>query len=363
MVRAFKIIFGLFVVAGLALAGVFGTEYLLSTQSSASQPSQEQQQRATLVGLTSPEQREFATEVSAVGTIMPVRNVDISPSVSGRVTEVAAESGAEVQEGDLLLQLDAREQRAALRSAEATLSEARQNLDRIEQLADANTAAEQQLEQARAAFARAEGEVMAAEAALEDRALTAPFDGTLGFVDTDPGAYVTPSTVVTRLSDLSVMQVDLSLPERYFRRVSPGQTVELTVPAYPDETFSGEVIVRDSAVASGSRSFDVRAEVSNADRRLVGGMFAQTRVVFDTYEGLAVPDDAIISEGARTFVYTVSEGQAKRRTVALGGSAGSLTEVTDGLETGDRVVVTGWDNLRDGAPVEVSEDVTREGLE
>ncbi|SFD83824.1 efflux RND transporter periplasmic adaptor subunit [Roseivivax sediminis] len=363
MKKTLKILGGACAVVALAAAGLFGTEYLLSTESAANQPPQGGEQRATRVGISEPERREFATEVSAVGTIMPVRQVDITPSVAGRVTDVPARSGTAVSEGDVLLRLDDRAQRATLRSAEATLGEAQQNLNRVEELAEANTAAEQQLEQARATFARAEGEVMSARAALEDRTLTAPFDGTLGFVDTDPGAYVTTSSVLTQLSDLSVMQVDLSLPERYFDRVEPGQTVELSVPAYPEATFSGEVTVRGSNVESGSRSFNVRAEVSNADRRLVGGMFAQTRLVFDTYDGLALPDDAIISEGARTFVYTVADGQASRRTVSLGGSAGSLTEVTDGISEGDRVVVTGWNTLRDGAPVEVAEDVAREGLE
>ncbi|ETX15700.1 hypothetical protein OCH239_14475 [Roseivivax halodurans JCM 10272] len=358
-----RILGGTCLVAAFAAAGLFGTEYLLSSESAANQPQQGGQQQATRVGVSEPTRREFATEVSAVGTIMPVRQVDIASSVEGRVTEVAVSSGAEVEQGELLAQLDARAERAALRSAEATLSEAEQNLARIELLNESNTAAEQRLEQARATFARAEGDVMAARAALEDRTVTAPFAGTLGFVDLDAGAYVTPSTTIARLSDLSVVQVDLSLPERYFEQVSPGQRVELTVPAYPDAGFSGTVTVRDSAVAAGSRSFDVRAEISNADRRLVGGMFAQTRVVFGTYDGLAVPDDAIISEGARTFVYTVSDGQAARQTVSLGGSAGSLTEVTEGIEEGDRIVVTGWDNLRDGAPVEVAENVAREGLE
>ncbi|SLN66662.1 Multidrug resistance protein MdtA precursor [Roseivivax jejudonensis] len=363
MSTTLKTLAGVIVVAACAAIGVFGTEYVLSSRGEASQPQGGGEANAVRVGVAQPERRQLESAVSAVGTVMPVRSVEITPSVAGRVVEVPVSSGGEVEEGDLLLQLDARAERAALRSAEATLAEARQNLDRIEQLADANTAAEQQLEQARANFQRAEGDVMAAEADLEDRRITAPFAGTLGFVDIDPGAYLSPSTVVTRLSDLSVVQVDLSLPERYFQQVEPGQTVELRVPAYPDATFDGSVTVRDTSVAQGSRSFDVRAEVDNSDRRLVGGMFAQTRLVFDTYEGLAVPDDAIISEGASTYVYAVSDGTAQRRDVSVGGSAGQLTEVTDGLDPDTQIVVAGWNTLRDGAPVEVAEDVEREGLE
>ncbi len=361
--RLLKIGAGLVVVMALAAAGLFGTEYVLAPEAGAAQDTESGDAAATRVGVASPERRTFENEVSAVGTIAPLREVEIVPAVSGRVTGVAVLSGEAVEAGALLLRLDDRAERAALGNAEATLREARQARDRVEQLADANTAAENQLESARAAFARAEADVAAARATLEDRRVRAPFAGTLGFVDTDPGAFVSSESVIARLSDLSAVKVDFSLPERYFRKVEPGQKLELTVPAYPDATFEGEVTVRDSAVATGSRSFQVRAELSNADRRLVGGMFAHTRLVFDSRAGLAVPDEAIVSEGAQTFVYAVAEGEARRRRVSLGASAGSLTEITDGLAPDDRIVVTGWSTLRDGAPVEIAGDVSREGLE
>lgn len=363
MKKAFKLVAGLCIVVTCAIVGVVGTEYLLSSQSAARTSGSGEAERTVRVGVTRPEQRELQSTVSAVGTIMPLHSVEIIPVTSGRVTEVAMVSGAEVEEGELLLQLDDRAQRAALKRTQATLDEARQNFERVEELAEANTAAEQRLEQARADLARAEAEVMSARAALEDRRIEAPFSGTLGFVDIDPGAYVSPASTVARLSDLSVLHVDLSLPERHFQRVRPGQTVKLVVPAYPGKTLEGKVTVRDNSVAPGSRSFDVRAEIPNTDRRLVGGMFAQTRLVLETYDGLAVPDDAIISEGASTFVYAIENGRAHRTTVSLGGSTGSLTEVTDGLEADEQIVVTGWDTLRDGSPVEIVEDIARGGLE
>ncbi len=368
MRQLFRIAAGAVVVAGLGAAGLFGTEYLLSRPGNAGQSAGNAGGgggggRAARVGVAQPERREIETAVTAVGTIMPSRAVEVTPAVSGRVVAVPVTSGAKVAQGDTLVALDAEAEEAALAGAEASRDEARQNLSRVEQLAQANTAAEQRLEQARAAFARAEAEVMAAWAALDDRKVTAPFAGTLGLIDVDPGAYVSAANPLTMLSDLSVVQVDMALPERYFSRVAPGQRVSLTVPAYPDASFEGLVTVRDSAVSPGSRSFDVRAEIDNSDRRLVGGMFAEARLVFDSYDGLAVPDDAIVSEGPDTFVYVVADGQARRRDVALGGSVGSLTEITEGLEPEARVVVAGWDNLRDGAPVEVAEDMAREGLE
>ncbi len=362
MTRFLKACAGILTIAAFGAAGLFGTEFLLSSSSEASQPRSDGP-RTTRVGVTQPETRPVEDAVTAVGTIMPVREVELRAASAGRVAEVAARAGSTVAEGDLILQLDADSERAALQSAEASLSEARQSFERVEALAASNTAAEARLEEARAAFNRAQSDVTRAEAALADRRIAAPFAGTLGLIDLDPGAWITPETPVARLSDLSVVQVRVALPERYYDRVRPGQTITLSVPAYPDATFEGVVTVRDSAISAESRSFDIRAEIDNPDQRLTGGMFARTRLVFGTDDGLTLPDDAIISEGETTFVYAVEDGQATRREVALGGSLGERTVIRDGLSAGDRIVVTGWDSLRDGAPVEIAEDANDEALQ
>ena len=168
---------------------------------------------------------------------------------------------------------------------------------------------------------------------------------------------------MTRLFDLSSVEVVASLPERYYEMVKPDQTLVVTTPAYPEQDFEGRVTVRASEIDLGSRSFEIRARIDNPDGRLVGGMFANSRLVLDTYQSLAIPDDAIISEGLSTYVYTVEDGTAARTTVEPGTSLGALTEVREGLSKQDRVVVAGWDRLSDGAPVEIDEEFSQEGLE
>ena len=92
-------------------------------------------------------------------------------------------------------------------------------------------------------------------------------------------------------------------------------------------------------------------------------MFASTRLVLDTYEAIAIPDDAIISEGLSTYVYTVQDDTANRTSVETGQSLDDLTEITDGLSIDDRVVVAGWDQLSDGAPVDIGEEIAVEDTE
>jgi membrane fusion protein (multidrug efflux system) len=98
----------------------------------------------------------------------------------------------------------------------------------------------------------------------------------------------------------------------------------------------------------------VRVRLDNPDRLLASGMFVTGELVFDTYRALTLPDDAIISEGDATYVFTVADGRARRTSVEIGQSEDGRTEIADGLERGARVVVTGWDMLSDGAPVTVA---------
>jgi membrane fusion protein, multidrug efflux system len=360
--RISKFVLSFIVVLAFAAGGVFGTRALLTSSEQGSGDDGLARQ-STRVNVTEPQMRSIEEAISTVGTLRPLRSVELVSNAPGRVESVPVSSGQQVEQGALLIQLDDRATRAALVEAEATLSEARQNFQRIEQLTDSNIAAEASLEEARARLSRARAAVMRARADLEDRAITAPFSGTLGVIDIEPGSFVQSGVAVTRLSDLSAVEVSLSLPERYFERVREGQALIVTTPAYPEESFEGRVTLRAPEIDLGSRSVEIRARLDNPEGRLVGGMFASSRLVFETYEGLVIPDDAIISEGLTTYVYTVRDGTARRTEIDIGTSLGALTEVREGLGAEDRVVVAGWDQLSDQAPVEIDEDVAREGLE
>jgi len=351
MTRALKIFASLVFLLVCAFAGVTGTQALLSLQET------EKDLRgagATPVGVASPEKRRIEDVLTATGTIRPIRSVELVPNAPGRVTSVPVSSGQKVEAGDLLVQLDDRAARASLKDAEATLSEARQSYNRIERLAQGNAAAESQLEGARATLLRAEAAKMGASADLEDRAIMAPFAGILGVIDIDEGAYLDGTSPVTRLLDLSTVEVRASLPEQHFDRVEPGQTLQVTTPAYPGETFEGRVTLRAPEIDQWTRNFEIRAEIDNSDARLAGGMFAHVRLLLETYDGIVIPDAAIISEGLESYVYTVADGVATRTDIDPGRSLGELTEVREGMNLDDRVVVAGWDQLSDGSEVDIT---------
>jgi membrane fusion protein (multidrug efflux system) len=351
--RFAKVGAAILLLAAAGAAGLWGTEFLLArTATESESPAREPQ--ATRVTVAAPERREVSDSVSAVGTIHPTRAIELRPLAAGRVTEVFVDSGARVEEGQPILALDARAARAAVAQAEATRDAARQELRRVRELSAENVAAQARLDEAQAAAARAEAELEAARAALEDRRLKAPFAGTLGIVAVDRGGYVDPTTRIAALDDLSAVEVSFALPEARYARISPGQTVRLHSAVYPDRVFTGEIVVRAASVDPATRSFEVRARLDNPGRRLVGGMFAEVEVVLGSGRALTIPEEAVVSEGAATYVFTVEDGTARRTEIETGSSLGPRTEVTRGLREGARVVVTGWDSLSDGAAVSVA---------
>ena len=356
MSRVLKIAGILVVVAVCGAVGFWGTGELLSQEGDAEGESQGGGPRATRVTVAAPEMTTVEDSFAAVGTILPVRSIELRPLAQGRVVEIGVDSGEAVERGDLIFRLDDRAARAALADAEATLRETRAEFERIQELASEDVAAEARLETARGAYRRAQAAVDEATAVLEDRSLTAPFAGVVGIIDMDPGEYVDSATDVSTLDDLSSVQADFALPERYFERAEAGQKVRVTSAIYPGRTFEGEVSVKAPRIDAASRSFAARVRMDNADRLLASGMFVTAELIFQTYEAPTLPDDAIISEGDATYVYIVEDGTARRTEVSVAPAEGGRTEITEGLPDEARVVTTGWDTLSDGAPVEVAED-------
>jgi membrane fusion protein (multidrug efflux system) len=333
--------------------GWFAVEAALAPDDENAQDAPSEATRATVAAL---EARTLRDVARSIGTVLPRRSIEVTPTVAGRVTEVLFAPGERVAENEVLFRLDDAAQRAALAEAEATVRETRDEFSRVEELVARDVQAEATLEAARAAFLRAEARVEAARVALDDRRVTAPFAGVIGLSDLDPGERVDPDTVVATLDDLSEVRIEFPLPERYYDRLRRGQLVVVT-----GDGFAGPVEARVDVVAPRvtpqTQSFDLWAVARNDDRALVGGMLADVEVVFDEREGLTAPEEAILDQGDETYVFVVEDGRARRKPVELGLRQEGRIEVI-GLEPDAAIVVSGLANLSDGDAVEAQGEAT-----
>ena len=348
--RAVKAVLGLVVILAAAGGGLYLTERLLA----ASEPAEAAQGAAAplRVETITPELVTFADAVTAVGTARARQAVDLLPDSSGRITRIAFRPGDRVEAGAVLLELDDRAEQADLKAADATLAEAVAAFDRQQSLNRTGSASDAAFQTARAALLRAEAERDRAGIALENRSLRAPFGGVVGLTDLVEGQLIDTATPIATLDDLSVIEVDFSVPETLLPRLASGQRVELTSAAWPGRVFGGEISRIDSRVDATTRSLALRAEIANDDRALAGGMFLQVRLVLDERQRPAIPENALTVEGDRTLVMVAQDGAARQVDIVTGQQQDGLVEVVSGLPPSARVIVTNLHRLSDGTPVE-----------
>ncbi|WP_416396620.1 efflux RND transporter periplasmic adaptor subunit [Allohahella sp. A8] len=340
------------------LGGIFGYKFYQIGQMQAqfSKP-----QPLTVVDATEVGTVTWQPAIKSVGSTRAINGIEVANELPGVVEKLMFESGQRVKAGDELIRLDSAIDEASLttRRAEANLAqkEYRRNADLISKRAVSQSA----VDEAQAAMETAKARVQEAEAQLGKKVLKAPFDGVLGLRLVDLGEYLPAGTPVVEINMLDPILVQYTLSERELANVDIGDPVEVTVAAMPGETFSGTVSAINSSVTAESRTVQLRAEIPNTDQRLKPGMFATIQTLAEDERAVvAIPNTAIAFNTYGNFAYVLAEddkGQlvTERRTIKTGNMRDGMTEVTEGLKVGERVVSTGLLRLRAGQPVQIKQ--------
>jgi membrane fusion protein (multidrug efflux system) len=312
------------------------------------------------VEVATAETQTIVDDVQAVGSLKAVQGVVVRPEVSGRIARLGFADGQRVSRGQLLVQLDDTLQQAQLKQAQAQASIARTNLARSRELLAQNFVSQSAVDQNAAALQVAEAQVALADAQLARMRIIAPFDGTAGLRSVDVGDYVKDGADIVTIQDLSVLEVEFPLPERYVARIRPGLPVEVAFDALAGRSFRGQIVALNSTIDANGRALQVRARVASAGERLKPGMFARPRVVLSVREGaVVVPEEALVPVGSRQFIYLVGAGPegkplARRVEVRVGLRMPGRAEILEGVAAGDKVVTAGQTRLRgDTVPVRV----------
>ncbi|MGF1660723.1 MAG: efflux RND transporter periplasmic adaptor subunit [Rubrimonas sp.] len=299
--------------------------------------------------------------VSAVGTGRALQSVELATLSEGRVVELGFQGGDPVEAGQVLLRLDDAAERARLQEAQAELDRAQSAFARAEELLGRNQIARTAYESAKADFDSASAVVDRAGKELEDRTLRAPFSGVMGYRLLDLGAVARSNTPIGTLDDLTALDVDFSLPERFYGEVGPGAPVRAASEAFPGEVFEGEVASVARRLDPVSRAFTARARIPNPEKKLPAGAFMRVTLVLDAREGVTAPEEAIVAEGGARYVYVVADERAERRAVTIGGRRDGRAEIVDGLAADELVVTRGVQKVADGRPVRILEIEGAEG--
>jgi membrane fusion protein, multidrug efflux system len=300
-------------------------------------------------------QREFSDEIRVLGVARGRRSVNITAPASELVTRVMFRDGQTVRAGQPLVELQAREEDAAIIEARARVAQAEREYERTAALAERGIAPRVLAEQALSDLEVERASLQAAQARLGDRVIRAPFAGVLGLTTVTPGTLVGPNAVITTLDDVSVVRVDFPIPERFVSSLGAGTPVTATSDAYGDQPFVGRIAQLDTRIDEATRAVIARAEIPNPGGRIRPGALMRVAVSQGRRTSLAVPEAAVQYEGESAYVFRLAQGErgftAQRIEVDAGAAEGGFVEILSGLDAGDRVVGSGLNRIQPGAPV------------
>lgn len=297
------------------------------------------------------QEKPIAVEVEALGTARANEAVEVTSKVANKILSVHFNEGQWVRRGQVLVEMDGAQDRADLAAAQAALAESQSAYTRSRDLYAQQALSQSQLEQIEATLKGNAARVLAAEARVADTVIRAPFDGRVGLRRVSQGALVNPGTVITTLDDTRTMKLDFDVPETFLAILKPGLAVAAKSAAYPGQAFEGRVESVDSRVDPVTRSVRVRARLPNPDGLLRPGMFLTVVVSRDPTPGLVLPEQALVPERGRVYVFVVEDGRVLRRDVVIGRRRPGEVEITGGVRAGERVVIEGTQKIRDGSAV------------
>jgi len=310
-------------------------------------------------------EEKWPETLPAVGSVSAAQGVMVAPEIGGKVTEIAFESGATVQQGDLLLRLDTSSEAAQLRAAEAQAELARLNAERNRKLREDKTVSQSELDATEATLTQAQANADAIRAVIQKKTIRAPFAGQLGIRLVNLGEQLSAGQSIVSLQSLSPVFVDFSLPQQEFAKLQTGLKVSAVLDAYPTNQFDGELAAINPDLDAVTRSVRLRAKFENAGGLLRAGMFVRVSVILPEEKPvLAIPATAILSApfGDSVFVITPAADStnlvAQQKFIRTGRMHGDFVSVETGLKAGDKVATAGIFKLRNGVKVNENNETT-----
>ena len=322
----------------------------------------------TTVSSASVKEEDWAPRLTAVGSVSAVQGATVSTELAGVVSAINFENGAEAKKGEVLMKLDASQEEALLRSAEADAQLAKTDLERARDLAIKKVVSGAEFDSAQSKFTRMNAVVDQMRSNIAKKSIIAPFDGQLGIRQVNVGQMMNAGQQVVALTALDPLYVDFTLPEQYLSKLTKGLEVTVRADAFPGRQFKGKLTAINSMVDPVTRNVPLQATLENPDRALHPGMFAKVEVALSqTKKTIVIPGSAVsyAPYGDSVFVIekkkdskTGHESQELRQQfVRIGEARGDFVAVTQGLKPGETVVSTGVFKLRNGMGVTVNNDL------
>lgn len=322
---------------------------------------------ATAVTTVIAHQETWPSTLTVIGTAAAIQGVTISADLPGTVAKIHFESGQWVKAGDVLVELDTRQERAQLANMEAQRDLAKINYGRTEQLVKEGVMARSEYDNVTAQQKATEAQVGDIKAAIARKTIRAPFSGVLGIRQVNLGQYLAAGQAIVSLQSLNPIYVNFGVPQQETPKVPVGRAIRVSSDDLHGAHFAGRINAIDSVVNEQTRNIEVQATLANPGGKLRPGMFLTVDLSLGARRRVVpLPASAINYAPYGDSVYIVTEMTdpkghtyrgVRQQVVKIEGTRGDQVAVTSGLKAGDEVVSSGVFRLRNGAPVQLNNKV------
>lgn len=306
------------------------------------------------VTLTQPQVDKIDNSFAVNGTFEPIQSLTLLSETQGQVIKLNKRKGDKVRAGEVLAQVESNTLRADLITAEAKFEKAERDLARFENLAAGEAITQRQLEDVRLDHNNSQAQLIMARQRMNKASIKAPISGVINESYIEIGSILASNTKLFDIVNVDKLKLNTKVSEREVLLIQDGSKAKVTADVNPQTVYEGTVTAI-GANAGDALKYDVEIEVANAAKNtLRAGMYGTAAfAVADTREALLIAREAIVGSLQNPQVYVVQDGKAHLKTVTIGTVANDKVEITDGLEAGEKVVLTGQINLKEGTKVSV----------
>ncbi len=292
-------------------------------------------------------------EIPIIGRLVPDEEVQLSFETSGKITDIFFKEGSHVKKGTLLAKVNDAELQAQLARLEAQVPLAQERVYRQSTLLQRDAVSKEALEIVKTELATLNADIDKTKAQIELTELRAPFDGIIGLRQVSVGSFASPTTVVAKLTSVTPIKVEFSVPERYAGEVKKGTNLEFSVDGKL-EAFKAQVYATEASLDAETHTLLVRALYPNENGELLSGQYAGIRLKQkEIPDAIAVPAEAIVPEMGKSKVFVYRNGKAEPVDVATGIRTDAEIQIVKGLEFGDTILTSGTLQLRKGSAVNI----------
>jgi membrane fusion protein (multidrug efflux system) len=292
--------------------------------------------------------------IEVTGTIQPFESTEIRPEISGRLVVLNIQEGATVGKGQLLAKIFDGDLQAQLKKLQVQLAIAVKTEERQRELVKIGGISQQDYDLSLLSVNNLNADIELTRVNIGKTEIRAPYAGKLGLKNVSPGAFVSPTNILTTISQVGQLKIEFSIPEKYSAQIRKGMDVDFQIEGSPN-TYRAAISATESAVEENTRNLRIRAIIRNPDAYLTPGNFAKVSIIMGRNENaIMIPSMAVIPVARGKQVVVLKDGKPLFTNIVTGLRDSTMVQVTEGLKQGDTLITTGLLFIRPDSKIKVT---------